>query len=73
LHGSLIEKVLARTLAAPAARIFRVRRSVSVLVAGGGDRPPGPVEGVYQSPILMQWQRGGRDYREIDVTLYALE
>ena len=73
LHGSLLEKMLARTLAVPAARIFRVRRSISVLVAEGADRPPGPVEGVYQSPSLMQWQRAARDVRELDVTLYALE
>ena len=74
LHGSLVEKVLARTLAVPAARIFRVRRSISVLVAEGAGRPAGPVEGVYQSPILMQWRKGAAGaVRELDVTLYALE
>jgi thiamine phosphate synthase YjbQ (UPF0047 family) len=72
LHGSLLERVLARTLAVPAARMFRVRRSISLLVAGEGGRP-GPVEGVYQSPILIQWQRAARDVRELDVTLYRLE
>jgi thiamine phosphate synthase YjbQ (UPF0047 family) len=72
LHGSLLERVLARTLAVPVARIFRVRRSISVLVAGNGSRS-GPVEGVYQSPILIQWQRAPRDLRELDVTLYRLE
>jgi len=72
LQGSLLERLLARTLAVPAARLFRVRRSISVLVAGEGGRP-GPVEGVYQSPILIQWQRATRDVRELDVTLYRLE
>ena len=72
LHGSLLERVLARTLAMPAARMLRLRRSISVLVAGDGDRP-GPVEGLYQSPILIQWQRASRDVRELDVTLYRLE
>jgi thiamine phosphate synthase YjbQ (UPF0047 family) len=72
LHGSLLERVLARTLAVPVARMFRVRRSISVLVAGDGSRS-GPVEGVYQSPILIQWQRAPRDVRELDVTLYRLE
>lgn len=72
LHGSLLERVLARTLAVPAARMFRVRRSISLLVAGEGGRPE-PVEGVYQSPILIQWQRAARDVRELDVTLYRLE
>jgi len=72
LRGSLLERVLARTLAVPVARMFRVRRSISVLVAGNGSRS-GPVEGVYQSPILIQWQRAPRDLRELDVTLYRLE
>jgi len=72
LHGSVLERVLARTLAVPVARMFRVRRSISLLVAGDGSRP-GPVEGVYQSPILIQWQRATRDVRELDVTLYRLE
>jgi thiamine phosphate synthase YjbQ (UPF0047 family) len=71
LHGSLLERGLARTLAVPAARMFRVR-SINLLVAGEGGRP-GPVEGVYQSPILIQWQRAARDVRELDVTLYRLE
>jgi thiamine phosphate synthase YjbQ (UPF0047 family) len=72
LRGSLLERVLARTLAVPVARMFRVRRSVSLLVAGDGSRP-GPVEGAFQSPILIQWQRATRDVRELDVTLYRLE
>ena len=72
LRGSVLERVLARTLAVPVARMFRVRRSISVLVAGDGSRS-GPVEGVYQSPILIQWQRAHRDVRELDVTLYRLE
>lgn len=72
LRGSVLERMLARTLAVPVARLFRVRRSISLLVAGDGSRP-GPVEGVYQSPILIQWQRANRDVRELDVTLYRLE
>jgi hypothetical protein len=73
LHGSFLERLLARALAVPAARVFRVRRSISVLVAERGDGRPGPVEGVYQSPILIQWRRAARDVRELDVTLYRLE
>jgi len=65
--------MLARTLAVPAARMFRVRRAINVLVAERSGRNSGPVEGVYQSPILMQWQRAARDVRELDVTLYGLE
>ncbi|HEU4371523.1 MAG TPA: hypothetical protein VFV05_25145 [Methylomirabilota bacterium] len=73
LSGSLLEKLLARTVAVPASQMFRVRRSVNLLVAEREDGRPAPVEGVYQSPILIQWQRAPRDVRELDVTLYGLE
>jgi thiamine phosphate synthase YjbQ (UPF0047 family) len=73
LQDSLLERLLARTVAVPAARMFRIRRSVSVLVAERDDGLPGPVEGVYQSPILIQWRRAERAVRALDVTLTALE
>jgi len=73
LQGSIVEKVLARTLAFPAARFFRIRRSVHILVAERDDGRRGFVEGQYQSPILVQWQRGPRPLRVLDVTLTRLE
>ena len=44
LRGSLLERLLAATLAVPAARVFRLRRSISLLVAGMEGRRPAPVE-----------------------------
>jgi thiamine phosphate synthase YjbQ (UPF0047 family) len=73
LGDSLLERWLARTVARPAARMFHMRRSISVLVAEGGDGKPGPVEGVYQSPILIQWRRSGRPVRVLDVTLMRVD
>lgn len=73
LRGSIVEKVLARTLAVPAARFFRMRRSVSLLVSDGTDSRPQIVEGPYQSPILVQWQRAPRAARMLDVTLTELQ
>ena len=73
LQGSIVEKVLARTLAVPAARFFRMRRSVHLLVAECEDSRRGFVEGQYQSPILVQWQRGHRPTRALHVTLTRLE
>jgi hypothetical protein len=73
LQGSIVEKVLARTLAVPAARFFRIRRSVQLLVAERADGRRGFVEGTYQSPILVQWQRGPRPVRTLHVTLTRLE
>jgi thiamine phosphate synthase YjbQ (UPF0047 family) len=73
LQGSIVEKVLARTLAVPAARFFRIRRSVHLLVAEREDGRRGFVEGQYQSPILIQWQRSPRPARVLHVTLTRLE
>jgi thiamine phosphate synthase YjbQ (UPF0047 family) len=73
LHGSIVEKVLARTLAVPAARFFRIRRSVHLLVAGRDDGRRGFVEGTYQSPILVQWQRSPHPTRSLHVTLTSLD
>ena len=73
LRDSVIEKLLARTLAAPAARFFRMRRSVSLLVSERGDGTHGIVEGTYQSPILVQWQRSPRKTRVLHVALTELE
>jgi thiamine phosphate synthase YjbQ (UPF0047 family) len=73
LQGSIVEKVLARTLAVPAARFFRMRRSVHLLVAEREDGGRGFVEGTYQSPILVQWQRSPKPNRVIHATLTSLE
>lgn len=72
LRGSIVEKVLAKTLGVPAARFFRMRRSVSLLVSDWPSARPGIVEGTYQSPILVQWQKAPRAARMLDVTLSEL-
>jgi thiamine phosphate synthase YjbQ (UPF0047 family) len=72
LRGSIVERVLAKTLGVPAARFFRMRRSVSLLVSNGPEARPGIVEGTYQSPILVQWQKAPREARMLDVTLSEL-
>ena len=61
LRGSIVERLLARTLAVPAARFFRMRRSVSLLISERPDGTHGLIEGTYQSPILVQWQRAPRE------------
>ncbi len=72
LRGSVVEKLLARTLAVPAARFFRMQRSVSLLVCDGDDGTPGIVQGTYQSPILVQWQHEPRRARVLDDSVTAL-
>jgi thiamine phosphate synthase YjbQ (UPF0047 family) len=72
LRGSIIEKLLARTLAVPAARFFRMRRSVSLLISERADGTHSLIEGTYQSPILVQWDRSPRESRVLDVSLSEL-
>src|SRR5688572_30186653 len=72
LRGSVLERLLARTVAVPASRFFRMRRSVNLLVASNDGHVPGIVEGTYQSPILVQWQHAPDQARTIDVTLTEL-
>ena len=72
LRGSVVEKLLAQTVAVPAERFFRMQRSVSLLVSEREDGSHGIVEGTYQSPILVQWQRAPRETRVLDVTLTEL-
>jgi hypothetical protein len=70
LRESMVESVLSRAIAMPAARFLRMKRSVSLLVSDSDTPGHGAiVEGTYQSPILVQWHRGGQHARVLDVTL----
>jgi thiamine phosphate synthase YjbQ (UPF0047 family) len=70
LRESMVESVLSRAIAMPAARFLRMKRSVSLLVSDRNNAGHGAiVEGTYQSPILVQWHRGSRQARVLDVTL----
>jgi hypothetical protein len=72
LRGSMVERVLARTLAVPAARFFGMGRSVNLLVSRDDESGSAIVEGTYQSPILVQWQQAPRSARILDATLTEL-
>jgi thiamine phosphate synthase YjbQ (UPF0047 family) len=70
LRESLVENVLSRAIAMPAERFLRMKRSVSLLVSDRDSAGRGAiVEGTYQSPILVQWHRGPRQARVLDVAL----
>jgi hypothetical protein len=74
LGESRVERLLARAMALPASRFFRMKRSVSLLVSDS--RAPGRAEivaGTYQSPILVQWSRAAEGARQVDVTLTRFE
>ena len=70
LRESMVESVLSRAIAMPASRFLRMKRSVSLFVSDREGTGRGEiVEGTYQSPILVQWHRGARQKRVLDVTL----
>jgi thiamine phosphate synthase YjbQ (UPF0047 family) len=70
LRESLVESVLSRAIGVPAARFLRMKRSISLLVSDRAEEGKGAiVEGIYQSPILVQWHRGAQPTRALDVTL----
>ena len=70
LRESLVESVLSRAIAMPAARFLRMKRAVSLLVSDRDASGKGTIiEGTYQSPILVQWHRSPRPARVLDVTL----
>ena len=70
LPTSRIERWVARALAAPAERLFGVRRSVDLLISDENSTgQPAIVEGTYQSPILIHWRAGADRTRTVCVSL----
>lgn len=73
MSESLVERLLARFMAYPANRFLRMKRSLSLLVSDRHGEDCGEiVQGTYQSPILVQWQKSDRGARQVDVTVTAL-
>jgi thiamine phosphate synthase YjbQ (UPF0047 family) len=69
LNESLIERIIDRFLAVPAARFLRMKRGVSLVVNGAETGTPGRIiSGTYQSPILVQWRKADRQVRHVEVT-----
>ncbi len=68
LSDSAVEHLLARAMALPAARLLRLKRSVTLAVLGDAGAC-GLVRGTYQSPILMQWSTPARRFRTLLVTI----
>jgi thiamine phosphate synthase YjbQ (UPF0047 family) len=74
LHTSRIERLVARSLEAPASRFLRMRRSVDLMVSDAKSEGRGElVQGLYQSPILVQWRQARGEVRKIDVALTRFE
>lgn len=71
MSESIVERAVARFLAAPARRFLRLQRSVNLLVTDAGGSDVGDiVQGTYQSPVLVQWNKARSCHRHLRVQLY---
>ncbi len=74
LSESVVERVLDKFLAVPAARFLRMKRSVSLLVSNENSGETGRIlQGQYQSPILVQWKKPGGQSRRLRVRVTRFE
>jgi thiamine phosphate synthase YjbQ (UPF0047 family) len=70
MNESVIERILDKFMSVPAARYLRMKRSVTLLVSDKDHSGHGTiVQGTYQSPILVQWDRPSDRQRTVDITL----
>ena len=69
-QNSPLERIVDKFLAVPAARFLRMKRKVNLLVSDREIQGRGRiVQGTYQSPILVQWDRAAARHRVLDVTI----
>lgn len=67
---SVVEKILSRFIAVPAARFLRMKRNLSLLVSNQkSNGKPQILHGTYQSPILVQWGSVRGNTRQLQVTI----
>jgi len=67
---SVIERIVAKVLSVPASRFLGMKRNVSLLVSNQEASGPGRlIQGTYQSPILIQWQKAPHQQRYLDINL----
>lgn len=74
LNESLVERVLDKFLSVPASRFLRMKRGISLLVSDPADHGYGQVvQGIYQSPILVQWRKSDAGSRRLTVSYTRFE
>ena len=70
IEAPMIERLVARSLEAPASRFMRMRRSVDLLVSDSAAPGSGAlIEGTYQTPILVQWRSAKAPTRRLEIAL----
>jgi thiamine phosphate synthase YjbQ (UPF0047 family) len=74
LSESLFEQVINKFLAVPAERFLRMKRSVSLPISDHNEEGTGSIlQGLYQSPILVQWKKSEANTRRLDATIVRFE
>ncbi len=74
LSESLLERIIHKFLAYPASRFLRMKRSISLLVNDRDESGCGSiVEGIYQSPILVQWSKAQPQVRRLRAQIITFE
>ena len=72
--NSPLERIVDKLLAVPASRFLRMKRSVSMLISDGEVQGKGKiVQGTYQSPILVQWDRAKAKTRQLEISFSRFE
>ena len=68
---ALLERGLS-FLSGPAARLFRVQRGIQLFISGRSEAGQERImQGIYQSPILIQYQQAEQGVRRLELTLWA--
>jgi thiamine phosphate synthase YjbQ (UPF0047 family) len=69
ISNSPLERIVDKLMAVPAARFLRMKRSVNLLVSDCDSPGKGRIiQGQYQSPILVQWDKASSRERRLEVT-----
>jgi thiamine phosphate synthase YjbQ (UPF0047 family) len=71
MSESILERAVAKFLAAPAQRFLRIKRSVNLLISDHDRDEAGQiVQGTYQSPVLVQWKKAAGQSHRLQVQLH---
>jgi hypothetical protein len=74
MSHSLLGRGIQKVLASQASRALQMKRTVRFMVADAEQTGRGSlVQGMYQSPILVQWNRAESQKRRLEVTFYRFE
>ncbi|MFQ5630050.1 MAG: hypothetical protein ACE5I1_14885 [bacterium] len=69
ISSSVVEKILSKFIAYPAERFLRMKRGISLFASNGTSKKARIVQGTYQSPVLVQWEKAENRTRYLDVVI----